>query len=281
MQCAPKNRYPDRRSARFVATALSRRLHRRPHRRAAQKPVTSPLRQLQLEPAIAAKCLFSPIGIERLKFAKSGGDKTLRRYALGNEILYDRDRARRRQRPVGGVLRGDDRPYVGVSVHAQHPGDFWRNLLFEIKERDRELVELIAALLVQNRRSGVEEQLGLENEPIAYHPYVRPRSKNLPQLAEISDASLGLLISLFRGVERLLECRQLAAERRNLLIEDFNLSKCPRTDAFFCVELAGERVDAVSRLRDDALYRVRVGAGALDRRFESVAFALCAGEARA
>src|SRR5262252_6697079 len=108
MQRVSKNRCPDKRSAKFAATARSPPLRRLRCRRAMRKRRASPLRQLQLEPAIAAKGFFGAVGIERLKFAKSGGDKALRRYALADEILDHRYRPRRRQRPVRGELRCHD-----------------------------------------------------------------------------------------------------------------------------------------------------------------------------
>src|SRR5712671_7325155 len=190
-----------------------------------------------------------------------------------------------------------------MAVDTEHPGDFGRYLLFEIEQRDRELLEFAAALGVEDRGAGVEKQLGLEHEAVADDPDVGPRPQNLPQLAkkvgaiarqflhplgqryieplaQVGDAGLGLLVAFFRRVEGRLERRQLAAQRRDLLIEDFDLGERPRTDAFLGVESAGERADPVLRFRDDALYRVRVGAGARDGRLEAVAFALDAREAR-
>ncbi len=64
------------------------------------------------------------------------------------------------------------------------------------------------------------------------------------------------------------------------MIEDFDLGERPRTDVFLGVEGTGERADAVLRFRDEALYRVRIGAGAFDARLEAVALALDAGEVR-
>src|SRR6266849_4491330 len=190
-----------------------------------------------------------------------------------------------------------------MAVDTEHPGDLGRYLPFEIEERDRELVEFAAALGVEDRGAGVEEQLGLEHEAVAYDPDIGPCPENLPQLAEkvgaiarqflhalgqryieplaqVGDAGLRLLVALFRRVEGLLDRRQLAAQRRDLLIEDFDLGQRPRTDAFLGVESAGERVDPVLRFRDDALYRVRIGAGALGGRLEAVAFALDTGKVR-
>src|SRR5258707_11398653 len=190
-----------------------------------------------------------------------------------------------------------------MPVDAEHPGDFGRYLTFEIEQRDRELFEFAAALGVEDRGAGVEEHLGLEHEAVADDPDVGPCPQNLPQLAkkvgaiarqflyplgqryieplaEVGDAGLGLLVAFFRRVERLLDRRQLAAQRRDLLIEDFDLGQRPRTDVFLGVESTSERADPVLRFCDDALYRVRIGAGAFDARLEAVAFALDAREVR-
>src|SRR5262249_6130618 len=197
-----------------------------------RKRQPSPLRQLQLERAVAAEGFIGKGRIERLKFAKPGRDKPLGRHPLRDEILHHGDCPRSRQVPVRTVLRRHDRPYVGMSVDTEHPRDFGRYLLFEIEEGDRELVEFAAALGVEDRRAGVEEQLGLEYEAVAHHPDIGACPENLAKLAkkvgaiarqflhplrqgyieplaEVGDLALGLLVALFRGVERLLERRQL------------------------------------------------------------------------
>src|SRR5215470_16547886 len=68
--------------------------------------------------------------------------RRLRRYALTDEVLHHRDRARDRKLPVVPELRAVDRSHVGVAVNAQHPGDLARNLLFEFEQRGGEPVEL-------------------------------------------------------------------------------------------------------------------------------------------
>ena len=42
-------------------------------------------------------------------------------------------------------------------------------------------------------------------------------------LSEIGDAALRFPVFLFRSVERVLECRELPAQRADLLVEDFDL----------------------------------------------------------
>jgi hypothetical protein len=89
----------------------------------------SPFGQLKLNPTIAAICILSSAGINRLEFAETGRDEARRLDALGDQILYHRDCTRRRQIPVRLELP-DDRPHVGVAVNAQYPGNLsWNELL--------------------------------------------------------------------------------------------------------------------------------------------------------
>src|SRR5262249_28056897 len=90
--------------------------------------------------------------------------------------------------------------------------------------------------------------------------------RDIEPLAQVGDAGLRFLVAFFRRVEGLLERRQLASQRRDLLIEDFDLGQRPGADAFLGIESTGESVDPVLRFRDDALYRARIGADALDAR---------------
>src|SRR5579871_1795148 len=181
---ARRNRCPDRRPARFSAITRLPLLHRRQCRRAARMLRVSPLRQLQLESAIAAIGFLVTFRIKRLKFAKTGGNEALGRHPLGDQILHHRDRARRRQRPVRGELRGNDRPHISMSVDPEHPGDFLWYLLLEIKEGDCEFIKLAAPFGVEDRRAGIEEEFGLEYEPVAHDSDVGSRPEYLPQLAE-------------------------------------------------------------------------------------------------
>src|ERR1043166_4044424 len=86
-------------------------------------PIASPLRQLQLDSAVAAVGVLGPLVVERLELAESGGDQSLRRYPLGDQVLHHRNGARRGERPVRGELGRDDRAHVGVAVDAQDPGN--------------------------------------------------------------------------------------------------------------------------------------------------------------
>src|SRR5438132_6300599 len=90
---------------------------------------TSPLRELELDAAVATKGLLGLVGIDRLELAEARRDEPLRRYALADEVLHYRDRACDRQLPVVPELWAVDPPHVGVAVDAQHPGDLARNLL--------------------------------------------------------------------------------------------------------------------------------------------------------
>src|SRR2546421_11914390 len=48
----------------------------------------SPLRQLQLDAAVAAIGFIRRRGVERLELAEAGGDETLRRDALADQVLH-------------------------------------------------------------------------------------------------------------------------------------------------------------------------------------------------
>src|SRR6185436_5098876 len=126
----------------------------------------SPLRQLQLDTAVAAERLFGAIGIDRLEFPEAGGDQTLRRNAPPDQVLHDRDCARGGKVPVGAEGDASGGTDVGVAIDPQHPGDLARDLLIELRERARELVQLGAALRTQHRLPGVEEHFRLEDKAI-------------------------------------------------------------------------------------------------------------------
>jgi len=74
-----------------------------------------------------------------------------------------------------------------VAVYAQHPVDLGWNLLFQIKQRAGELVELGAAFGPQRRLPRVEEHFGLEHEAVADDADVRPVAEDVAQLAEKSE----------------------------------------------------------------------------------------------
>jgi len=88
----------------------------------------------------------------------------------------------------------------------------------------------------------------------------------LKPLAEIGDLVLRLLVLLLGGVERHLDGGQLAAQRRDLLVEDLDLRQRPGGDFLLAFELAGE-------FGDLALRRGGARAGALGQALEFVAIA--------
>ena len=58
-------------------------------------------------------------------------------------------------------------------------------------------------------------------------------------LAELGDTALGVFIFLFGGIERLFKRGELAAQRSDLLVENFDLSQRARGEFFLAFELAG------------------------------------------
>src|SRR6202040_544787 len=113
------------------------------YRRSVAAGILSPLRQFQLDAPVVAEGFVAVAGVDRLELAKTGGDQALRRYAFADQILHHRDGARRRQFPVRLERRGRaELPRVGMAVDAQHPVDLRRNLLFQVEQGARELVEL-------------------------------------------------------------------------------------------------------------------------------------------
>src|SRR5262245_22297137 len=125
----------------------------------------SPLRQLELDSAVAAEGFLGLVGIDGLEFAEARGHQPLRRHALADEVLHDRDRPPDGELPVVLELRAVDRPQVGMAVDTQYPGDLARYLLFELEQRAREPVELGPAFgLVERGLAGVEEHPGLDTK---------------------------------------------------------------------------------------------------------------------
>ena len=119
----------------------------------------------------------------------------------------------------------------------------------------------------------------MQHETVAHHTHVRTVAQDLTQLSEkigtialefvdslgqreikplakLGDAGLGFLVFLFGGVERLLDCGELPAQRGNLLVEHFNLRQRARRDLLFALKLAG-------KLRRLALRGGRTGARAV------------------
>ena len=133
-----------------------------------------------------------------------------------------------------------------MAVDPQHPVDFRRNLLFEIEQRGRELVELGAAFGTQNGLAGIEEHLRLEDKAVADDADVRTIAENVAQpaeeiravarqflnalrqrdvqaLAEVGDVQLRVFFLLLGDVERALRARRSGGATRDLLVENFDL----------------------------------------------------------
>ena len=116
--------------------------------------------------------------------------------------------------------------------------------------------------------AGGEEHLRLEDEAVADHPDVGTVAENLAEPAEevgaiarqlldalgerhvepapeIGDLGLALLVAILGGLDRGLERRDLAPERRDLLVEQLDLGERLLADLLLGVEILAERGDAV------------------------------------
>ena len=171
---------------------------------------------------------------------------------------------RGRQRPVRGELRACDRARVGVAVDAQHPGDVGRNLLVEVDERRRRCGR------ARRDASGrivawpaLEQHLGLEHEAVADDADVGPVAEDLAQppeeiravagellhplrqrdvepAAEVGDLGLAIPCRALGGRERLLDRGELAAQRRDLLVEQLDLGQRRAPVAAFRIRARAE-----------------------------------------
>ena len=144
--------------------------------------------------------------------------------------------------------------------------------MVDVEQDGGDLVELGAAFRLEHRLSGVEEHLGLQHEAVADDADVRAVAENAAQpseevgavarqllhplgqrhvepLAEVGDAGLRILVLLLRDFERLLERAELAAQRRDLLVEHFDLGQRAERNLLLGVELAGQFVGLVLRGR--------------------------------
>src|SRR5580704_5702711 len=151
-----------------------------------------------------------------------------------------------------------------MAIDPKHPGDLARDFLVEIEQRGCERIELEASLGLEHRLAGVEEHFRLEHEAVADDADIGPIAKNSAQpseeigsiarqlldalsqsdvqaLAEIGNLDLRLLVLLRRGVERVLQGRKLAAQRRDLLVEHLDLRQGAPRDLLFSVERAAQR----------------------------------------
>ena len=78
-----------------------------------------------------------------------------------------------------------------MAVDAQHPGNIGRDLLFQLDQCVRHLVEFGAAFGLEIGLAGVEEHLGLQHETVADHTHVRAVTEDLTKLAkEIGTVAL-------------------------------------------------------------------------------------------
>ncbi len=59
-----------------------------------------------------------------------------------------------------------------------------RDLLVEVEQRARELIQFAAALRIEHRLAAIEKHLGLEHEAIADHPDIGTVAEDFPELAE-------------------------------------------------------------------------------------------------
>ena len=192
---------------------------------------------------------------------RCGGTPLLIRYCT-TEMARAADSS---QFDLNGEVAGQ-RPRIGMAVDAQHPIDLRRNLLFQIEQRAGELVEFGAAFRPQHRGAAVEEHLRLEHEAVADDADIGTVAENFAQLAEevraiarqflhalrqrdvealaeIGDVDLRILLLVLGGAERVFERGDLAAQRADLLIEDFDLRHRARGRFLLDVELRGELAD--------------------------------------
>src|SRR5262249_56905507 len=101
-----------------------------------------PLGELELEARVGSMGWAGLGGVDGVKSPEPRRDEPLRRYALGDEVLHDRDRACDRKLPVVPELRTVNPPHVGVAVDAQHPRNLAGNFLFQLEQRGGETVQL-------------------------------------------------------------------------------------------------------------------------------------------
>src|SRR5262245_27705980 len=158
-----------------------------------------------------------------------------------------------------------------MAVDAQNPGKIRRYLFLQLEQGNGHVVEFSTALRLEVGSPGVEEHFRLQHKAVADHAYVRTVAENFTKLAEeiravpfqlvhplcqsqieplteFGDAGLRLLILFFRGVERLFNCSELAAQSRYLLVEYFHLRQRTGRNFLLTFELASELGDpALSR----------------------------------
>ena len=184
-----------------------------------------------------------------------------------------------------------------MPVDAQHPGDLARNLLVELGQRRRKLVEFGAAFRQQRRLAGVEEHFRREHEAVADDADVRTvaedgaqaaeefgavarqflhalRQRHVEPRAEVGDAALRFLVALLGRIERLFERRELAAQRGDLLDQHLDLRQRARGDLLLGIQCLVQFIGAA--------LRVAAGAGQpVIEALDAVALALRGGKAGA
>ena len=74
------------------------------------------------------------------------------------------------------------------------------------------------------------------------------RQRDVQPLAEIGDAALRFLVALFRGIERFLKRRELAAQRADLLVQHLDLRQRARRHLLFGIQRLVEFVGAALRV---------------------------------
>ena len=138
-----------------------------------------------------------------------------------------------------------------MAVDAHHPGDLGWNLALEIGDGSRKLVEFGPPLRVERRLAAFEKDFRFEHETVADDADARPLSEDIAQTteeiravarqflhllrerhvqprAEIGNARQTLLVAPLGGVQRLLDGGKLAAQCRDLLVENIDLRHRPR-----------------------------------------------------
>src|SRR5919198_1057289 len=190
--------------------------------------------------------------------------QSTRRYALADEVLHDRNRARDRELPIAPELRAINRSHVGVAVDPQHPGNLAGNFLFQFEQRDGEPVQLHQPLrFVERGPPRVEKHFRLEHKTVAddanvgaiaengaqsseevgtvSREFLHPlRERYVQPLAQVGNAALRFLVLFLAGFECRFERPKLAAQRRNLLIEHLDLRQRASAEPSLRVKLTAE-----------------------------------------
>src|SRR5690606_10812342 len=125
-------------------------------------PATSALRQFQFDPPVAKIADFIIARVNRLEFAKAGCGQPVRRHALADQELCNRDGARGREFPVGGEAKRADRLLVGMAVNAEDPVDIAWNILRDLKQRRGEFRHIGAPIRPKLGAARIEQHLRSE-----------------------------------------------------------------------------------------------------------------------